>query len=262
MGLTAAVVVRALAPLADGHLLGPEVSLFIAAATAPTEIRQLQTHLAARPGVVRVESISRESALKSLAKRSGNAVLAEIKSNPLPDVLAVTFALRTPPAALEQAVTEFGSLPRVEAVAADIAWHRKLAGVIGAATQASAVFGSAAAALLALMLAGCVLLTFDIRTADLRVHQMVGADRRCIVRPFAYAGALTMGLSTLVAAAISWLGTTLLAPQATALADLYQAPIRLPPLPLSWLAAMAFGWAVVGGAVWAVGIRLTLLSQR
>lgn len=262
MGLTAATVVRALAPLADDHLLGPEVSLFITAATPPAEIRQLQADLAARPEIVRVESISRESALKSLAKRSGNAALAEIKSNPLPDVLAVTFALRTPPAALEQAVTEFGSLPRVESVAADIGWHRKLAGVIAAVSRAGALFGAAAAALLALMLAGCVLLTVDIRAVDLRVQQMVGADRRSIVRPFAYAGALAMGLAALVAAALSSLGTALLAAQATALADLYQAPFTLPALPPALMVAMVAGCSAVGGAVWALGARLALSSRR
>ena len=258
--LAGASIVRALVPLVDQLKLGPEVNLFLAPATPATEIQQLQSRLVARPGVARVEWITRDAAFKSLTQRTGSGALGELKVNPLPDVLVVSFAADTSPSAVETAAGELGKLPRVDSVGADTGWHRKLAALLRTGTTAGLIVAALSASLLVLIVLGAVQLQLTTSHDDIRVLRLVGADDRFIVRPFAYAGALTLACGAAVAAALSWGGLVMLDPPVAELAGLYGATLTLEPLPPEWLVAMIAAAASIGGITAALGARWTLRS--
>lgn len=258
--LTGASVARSAGPLADQLPLGPEINLFLAPAVLAAEIRQLQSRLAGHPGVMQVEWITRDSALKTLARRAGNSALGELKDNPLPDVLVVTMSAQSAPDEVEQAVSDMRGLPRVETVVADTAWHRKVAAVLSTVAAVGALFGALAAVLLVLIVLASVQLQLASSADEMRVLRLVGADTRFMVRPFAYAGALTLACGIALAAGLTWAGLEAAAPQAATLAKLYGVELTLEPLPLEWLAAATFGAAILGGVTAALGTRWTLRS--
>lgn len=260
--LAGASVARSVAPLARQLPLGPEINLFLAPSASAAEIRQLQEQLGGRPGVTQVEWITRDAALKSLAQRAGNSGLGDLKANPLPDVLVLTLAPATAPGEIEPALAELRRLPRVEAVVADTGWHRQLSTILRAAAGAGALVGALAAVLLVLIVLASVQLQLTASAEYVRVLRLVGADTRFAVRPFAYAGALTLGGGMALAAVLTWAGLAAVAPAAAELAQLYGASVELQPLPVAWLAATSAGAAAVGGAVAALGTRWGLRKTR
>ena len=260
--LTAASIARSVAPLAEQLPLGPEINLFLAASASAAEIRQLQSQLAGRPGVTKVEWITREAALKALAQRSGNSGLTELKVNPLPDVLVVTLARQTAPAEVEQALGELSAMPRVDSAATDAGWHRQLVTMRRAATVAGAVFGGLAAALLALIVLASIRLLLSSSAAEQKLLRQIGAEDRFVVRPFTYAGALTLGCGMALATGLAWAGLAAIAAPAAELAQAYGATLVLQPLPVTWLAALGAGAAVVGGATAALVARSALPTAR
>ncbi len=262
VSLTGASLARVLVPALDDLALGPEINLFLAPATATTEIRQLQTQLAARPIVERVEWITREAAFKSLAQRTGSTALGELKSNPLPDVLVVNLRASAEPDSVETMANELRGLPRVESVASDTGWHRKLAALLRTAATAGLFGAGMAVALLVLIVLGAVQLQLATSRDDLRVLQLVGADDRFITRPFAYAGALTLGCGAGLAAGLTAGALAALGPQLEELASIYGVQLAVQALPAAWLAATVAGAAAVGGATAALGARWALRSAR
>lgn len=261
MPLAGASIARALAPLVDPLVLGPEVNLFVAPAAAANDIRRLQTMLATRPDVARVEWISRDAALKSLLQRAGGA-LGELKSNPLPDVLVVTFAPGTTAAAVDAAAAELRNLPRIDSVGADTGWHRRLDALLQTGSTAILSMAALSAALLVLIVLGAVQLQLASSRDNVRVLRMVGADTSFIVRPFAYAGAATLGFGATLAALLSLGGIALLGPPIAELTALYGLSVSVRPLPVGWLAASIAAATAVGGVAATLGARLAIRSFR
>jgi cell division protein FtsX len=92
----------------------------------------------------------------------------------------------------------------VDSVAADTGWHRKLRGLLRAATVAGMLAAGLVAALLALVVPALVRLRLTASSEFVRALRLVGADIGFTVRPFAYAGAPTLGLGMLVDAVLTW----------------------------------------------------------
>jgi len=260
--LVSASFARSAAPLVRQLPLGPEINVFLAGSASSTEIRQLQSQLTARPGVVQIDWISRDTALKTLAQRTGNSGLAELKANPLPDVLVVTLSPEAAPAEVESAVAELRRMPQVDSVAADVGWHRQLRALLSAAAATGALVGGLVAALLVLTVLASVQLQLNLSAEYVRVMRLVGADRRFIARPFAYSGALTLALGMLVATGLTWASLAAAAPKVVELARTYGATFDLQPLPSQWLAALVAGAAMVGGLIASLGTRWGLRQVR
>lgn len=261
--LASAPLVQPWDALRGGVSLGPEVNLFLAPATPEAEIRRLQGQLAGRTAVVGVDWITRDSALKALAQRGGAGPLGDLKASLLPDVLVVRFGLGVEPAALQTAVAELRALPRVESVAADVVWHRKLSSVLALARSAVLALSAGVLGLVVLAVLGAVSLPSTERREDLRLLLLVGADDRYIVRPFAYAGALTLGCAFALALGLSAVAIAALAPLAAVMGEAYGLPIEVKMLPLRWLASLAVAALAFGGLLGSlVGRRALRSAQR
>jgi cell division transport system permease protein len=254
--ILSASILRSTAPLVGSLALSPEASLFLSGATPAAEIAQLQARLALRPGVAGVEWITREQALQAVAQRTGAAV--DLAGGVLPDVLIVRFAPDTTPAGLEQALEELRHLPRVDSVAADTGWHRKLATLRNVGAIAGGVGAALATALLLLIALASVRLQVATSLAEAQVLRLVGADSRFIVRPYAYAGALTLAGGAALAAALTGVALAVMSEQFSELAGLYGVALSLEPLPAPWVSASVAAAAVAGGSIAAAGARWSL----
>jgi cell division transport system permease protein len=254
-------IARSLTPLIEQLPLGPEVSVFLAPGTSTTEIRQLQARLSARAGVQRVEWIARDAALKSLAQRTGNSALAELKSNPLPDVLVVTLAAESAAEAIDGATAELRALPRVETVVADTGWHRKLASLRRVAAAIAIAGGGLAAALLVLAVFASVQLQLSASRCEIRVLRLVGAEPGFIVRPYAYVGALTLLCGSGLAVALTGAGFRLLTPRLAELAGLYGLALDLRLPPAEWLAGAGLVAAAIGALIASLAFRPALRTR-
>ncbi len=260
--LAGATLARSAAPAIRQLPLGPEVNLFLASTASAAEIRQLQPQLAGRPGVAKVEWISRDAALKALAQRAGSGGLAELKANPLPDVLVVTLVPEAAPADVEAVIADLRRLPQVESVAADVDWHRQLRRLLDAAAAAATPVAGLGVVLLALSVVAAVRLQLTDATEQVQVLRLVGADTRFIVRPFAYAGALALGLGMLLASGVAWAGLAAASGPLVELVRAYGAEFELRPLPACWLAAAVVCAAIVGGLGASLGARWGLGKLR
>ncbi|MEX0958064.1 MAG: permease-like cell division protein FtsX [Burkholderiales bacterium] len=210
----------------------PQISVFMALNADPEEVSTVEQRLRRHPEVGRYEFVPRDRALARLKRNSGlGDVLAELRSNPLPDAFVVT--ARTPrPDVLEQLQTEAAGWPRVEHVQLDSDWARKLDAVLA--------IGRLAVSLLAVLLSvALVAITFNTirlqiltRRDEIEVSKLIGATNPFIRRPFLYFGAL----QGLVGGAAAWLivavSVQILNFGLTNLATLYGTNLRLAGLGL------------------------------
>ncbi len=192
--LTLPLLVAALAwPLhgAWSRLDAPaQAVVFAAPGTAGSDVAALRVRLAEQPGVASATLVMRDTALADLMRRAPGGALPELKANPLPDAVVVTFARATPPTAVDTTVAALRKLPRVDSVQFDGDWYRRWM----AGADAARVAGGAIALLLGVLAVAGVLgaaqLPSVIGPAELRLLALFGApaaDRR---RPFIYAGGL------------------------------------------------------------------------
>lgn len=249
LGLTLA---QMLAPHA-GRLPAAEATAFLAPGATGAELKALAARIESTPGVAAVRTITREAALAELQKRTGGA-LAELKSNPLPDVLVAEFAAGTAPETVEAAVASMRKLSRVESVAADLDWYRKFRALTHAVYAVAATIGGAMLLLvLAIVLAATRMLASASET-ELRVLHLVGADTAFVRRPFVYAGALVLALASALSLALLALAHWAIDPALAEVGRAYGVALALPwpswPVALGYLA----GAALTGGAVGAVGL--------
>jgi cell division transport system permease protein len=257
--LLAITLGHGLAPLASRIPIAPEVSIFVALAATNQEITALKTRLESAPNVERVQWITRDQSLADLARRSGGAApLAEIKPNPLPDTLVVTFGRRVSPDELESAATEFRKLPRVDGVYVDSSWYRKAVGLGQVVMRVALFVAIVTLILLALVVVGAVRLIALTDSDELRLLHLVGAEDRRIARPYAYIGGITLFVATSLSVSAVAALLYALAPDIGWLAQVLAVPISLGMLPWPVLAGLAFiaflfGW--VGGSI---GLRSAL----
>jgi cell division transport system permease protein len=237
---------------------GPEIALFVAPGTAPRELDELKGRLAALDGVTGVRLIPRDQAYAELSKRAGLATTPAVRSNPLPDVLVARFAVAAAPEAIERAATATRGWKGVDAVQSGADWHRRLTAMGRAAGRVLLVVGALAAALIALVLVLAAQGQVQRHSRETALLRLVGARTAFIVRPYAYAGALTLGLGAALAMAAVVGAQGLIGPSIAALAAMYDQSWAWPQTP-PWVpaalvaAAAALGW-IAGwvGARWAL----------
>lgn len=254
--LAGALLGRTMMAVAGKLPLAPEINVFLAAGTAPADLRQLQSRLTARPDVQSVEAVTRDEALRSIAPRLGSA-LEELKSNPLPDVLVVTLRSGIDPADLEAAISELRGLPRVGSAVADVQWHRQLSALRDLGTGWGIAIGVIASALLVSILIAAVGLLLSGCAPVLRVMSTVGADTRFIARPYVYASFFTLACAAGLAVILCSASARHRALDWTPVARGYGAMVEVGPS-VEWIAGLVVGAGLFGAVAAAVGMRRAL----
>jgi cell division transport system permease protein len=242
---------------------GPEISVFVAIGTVAREVEAMKSKLGAFESVAEVRLIPRDEAFRELSKRAGLPLSAtEARANPLPDVLAVRFASGVEAALVERAAASIRSWPSVDAVRVDLEWYRRIAAVARAALAVLAVVGGLTLVLVVLVLASAVRSQVAGRREETEVLQMVGAQTSFIVRPYAFAGGLTLGLGAALSVALVAAGIAMVGPSLAALAGAYGQAFHWARIPLWFPAAYVVIAGIVGLAAGWVGARLAICRKE
>lgn len=263
----AGVIVAALALALPGcffmtaQTLGPmlsrlpaaEATAFITLGSSPSEIKALSARLEAMEGVARVRLVPREQAWNDLQRRAGGDAFADVRSNPLPDVLVVEFAPQVAPAVVDAAANSMRKQPRVESVQAETEWYRRLSGLLQAAVALLVPVG-AVVAVLVLALAVCLVrVLIDVDPVELRLLEQIGAGTDFVRRPFVYAGTLLLGLAAAGALGLMAAARALANPPLAELGRLFgvQMTLAFPPWPLvlAFVAAALLLGAAAGSVI-------------
>jgi cell division transport system permease protein len=256
-----AILAYALAPWTTRIEAGPELNIFVALGTSPSDLEQMRTKLAAVDGVTGVRLIARDQAFAELSRRSGLASGAAPRTNPLPDVLVARFAAKVGPEVVERSAASVRAWAGVDSVRLDIEWFRRASALARAAGIILVVVAGLTLALIALVLVAAVRLQAESRRDETAVLHLAGARNSFIVRPYAYAGALTLGLGAALGLAIAVGGTLVVEPRIAALAAAFGQEFRL-AMPPAWLAAAIIPAAIVLGlAAAGIGARAAISSS-
>jgi cell division transport system permease protein len=250
--------------------LPAEFSVFVAPGTPSAEVKAIQTKLQGLPAVDSVRLIARDEALAELMARDrgdGTApattpTITALKSNPLPDVLVVRLQPGTGADRFEEAAAAVRKWPRVDTVAAEVAWWRKWSLWRRAALGLLAAAGGIALALLAWVTVSAVRLHAAADRTELRVLHMVGATPRFARRPYVYLGAVTLGLAAALAAAGVGFALHAAGPLLAALAAQYGLDHALRVPPPGPVAAVITGIALFGGTIAALGVAGAAAAVR
>jgi cell division transport system permease protein len=244
--------------------LEPQLSLFLAPGTPPSERDALQKKLKSDARVSAVRFVSRQEALEGLRKTEGIAeVVSALNENPLPDAFLVKLR-RVEPRQLEALSAELGKSPGVAHVQADSDWARRLAALIEIGRLGLLLAG-------ALLATGLVAVTFNTirlqvltQREEIVLAKLLGATDAHIRRPFYYLGAFQGLVGGVIGLAILGGGLLLLNRGVRALSESYGSNFQFAfPTGPDGVAVVALA-SVVGwlGAYLSVSIYLRAIGPR
>lgn len=241
---------------------GPEVSVFAAISASPRDIESLKTSIAKIEGVRSVRHLPRDQAWADMAKRTGLSAASTERANPLPDVLVARFDASAEYGAVERAAEAMRSLAAVDAVRADIEWHRRLSAMARALLTTLGVLGALTGTLVVLVILSAAREQAVTRREEIALLRLSGATRAFMIRPYGYLGALTLVLATALAMATVIGAITLVLPSILAAAEVIgqRLDLRWPPL---WVMAAVTGiMMLLGWAAGALGGWRAIAAQR
>lgn len=236
-----------------------EATLFVTPGTASADLKALTERAQAAPRIATVERVPSDEALAALAARASRGGLpAEVKNNPLPDVLILRFDAGATTVEVEAALTALRTLPRVDLVHFDARWHQRLTRGLRAGTALGATAAAVAALTLALALVAAIRLLTAADLPEVRLLRLVGATDATIARPYAYTGGALLLAAGLLGSGALWALWQVLAPALPGFDPLEPAR-ALPAGPgLLWagaLAVLGLGGAMVGRLAGASALR-------
>jgi len=255
------VMLNNLERLGGGWQHNAGLSLFLQPAIDEARAGTLAETLRARPGIARVDLISREQGLAEFREYSGlGGVLDQLTRNPLPVVLAVypTYRMppKPPPASRTRSLTSsLEQLAEVDFVRLDTQWNARLRAIVALLTNAALLLATVLALAVFFVVGNTIRLEIENRRTEIRIMDLVGATSAFIRRPYLYSGAwygLLGGISAWLMVSTS---IHLLQAPVTRLAKLYHTEFQLDglgPIPTLILlgASMVLGilgsWLAVG----------------
>jgi len=220
-----------------------DLSVYFRIGTPIEKVRQLAERARARAGVASVKVIPADEALVEFRKYSGfGAALDAIRDNPLPHVLGIRpSAAAGSTAELAKLKDYFGSWPEVELVQMDIEWVHRFNAILDVLRRSLAVAVVVLAFGVLAVVGNTIRLEILNRRAEIEVTKLVGGSNAFVRRPFLYTGTLYGLLGALLALAIVYAATTLLAPAVADLARAYGSRFELLGT------SPEDGWRLLGG---------------
>jgi cell division transport system permease protein len=197
------------------------------------------------PELQRVQLIGADDALAEFREQAGFAeALAQLKSNPLPAVLAVfpqsSFASPEQVAALEERLNQ---LPEADFVRVDTQWLMRFQAVLDLVQALVLLFAGLLALGVLLIVGNTIRLEIQNRRGEIEIMELVGATAGFIRRPFLYAGAWYGLLGGLSAWFLVTLAVIALQGPVSKLASLYRSDF-----PLAGLGPLAL-LTILGGSM-------------
>ena len=259
--LTAAVIGMALALPAGLYLLlanveeatrdwdgSSEISLFLRLDAGDADAAALAGRLAEWPEVARTRVITRAQALEEFRALSGFADVMDAfaEDNPLPAVVVLAPAVDVGDATvMERLLARVEALPEVDFAQFDLAWLKRLYGILAIVERGVLVVAVLLAGAVLLVVGNTLRLGIENRRREIEIAKLFGATDAFIRRPFLYSGLLFGILGGLIALVLVWGCVLVLAGPVERLAGLYAGDFHLQGLgPLAGLALPLAGAAL------------------
>lgn len=276
--LTAAVIGMALALPAGLYLLlenvqdatrgwdgSNEISLFLQLQVGDDEAETIAGELRGWGEIKSARVITHQQALEEFRSLSGFAEVMDAFSsdNPLPAVIIIAPAVDAAQAeSMEALLARLGALPQVDFAQFDLAWLKRLYGILRIVERGVLVLAAVLAAGVLLVVGNTMRLGVENRRQEIEIAKLFGATDAFIRRPFLYSGLLYGAMGGLIAWLLVWICFMLLGEPVARLTALYAGDYRLQGLgPLASLVLVA-GGALLGllGSWLSVGRHLNAIE--
>ena len=174
--------------LSGGMRAAREVTAFLKPALEPAQASALADELRQRADVAAVLLRTPEQGLAEFRQLSGfGEALDVLDDNPLPIVLVVT-PRTTDDVDNPPLVGELKSDARVDLVQYDVAWRRKLSGILDFGERVVVITTVLLALASLLVIGNTVRMDIQSRSEEISVMQLIGASNGFVRRPFLYSG--------------------------------------------------------------------------
>lgn len=201
----------------------PEITIFLNKKINPETLSENMRKL---PEVITATIIPKEDAVKSLNERLGIKDLSKV-DNPLPDILVLTLSNNVSESRIQTILTDLDKTKSVDMVAFDHEWLKKFHTVSRAIIISVGTMGVAGSLLVIFVLLMVVRLATHAIDPVMKTLYLFGASPMFAIRPWAWRGALLMGLSSAIALALAALAISFLKPSIEQIAALYQSSFTL-----------------------------------
>jgi len=245
--LSVALLWLGLAPALNRLPANPEISIFVAHGTGDQELKALKGRIELTAGVATVRTVSKDSALADVLRRTPPGFpQAELKRNPLPDVLIATLAIDAPSAVVEAATANIRKMRPVNAVYVDLDWHRTLRSNLSVGSKVAVVLAFGGLLVVVGSMAVAVRVHVRASATESELLELVGASRGFVRRPFLFVGGALLGVAGALAVSGVWVGWIWLAPELETLEAVPTAtgggfPIGSEVLGAIWVGCCALG---------------------
>ncbi|HST01499.1 MAG TPA: ABC transporter permease, partial [Usitatibacter sp.] len=191
----AAVVLQSAGAIASSLETDPHVNVYLALDATDDDVKRVGQALRSSPDASSVQFVPRAQALEALKASTHLAdVIDSLQGNPLPDAYIVRVRAEDPNrvAAAREA---WARLPKVDQVAADFEWARRLGSWIRFGRRLLTAVALALGISVAFIAGHLIRLQALAHREEIEVSQLIGATASDVRRPFLYHGLLQGALA-------------------------------------------------------------------
>lgn len=245
------VVTENLRSMAGGWDQTSAISLFLEHDIEVATAKELATRLSARPEIARVALIDRDQALDEFRELGGfDEALLQLKSNPLPNVLAIyPHPGHASPARLQALHDEFLTWPEIDFARMDTLWVQRFQAIIDVAQRLVLLLGGLLGFGVLLIVGNTIRLEILNRRIEIEIMELVGATAAFVRRPFLYIGAWYGLLGGMTAWLLVSVSVLLLQQPVSRLASLYRSEFPLTglgPMPMLVILSGSVLFSLIG----------------
>mgnify|MGYP001777345165 CR=1 FL=1 len=236
--------------------VAPEITVFTYQNLSKAQLDNLRERIGRHEHVMKITTIPKDEAFKSLNENLGIKQNQDNASNPLPDLIIVTLDTHMPAADIERTAKNIEKLKGVSLVAYDSTWLTKLDAISHAITNLGWIFVAITLSLIVCVIAASVRLAADTQKTELNMLYLFGATPSFSIRPYAWRGFLTMGLAAVIAIGLSSFATGFLNEALLTVGEQYSTSIAITPLPWEFNAGFIAFCALLGSLI------ASIITQR
>lgn len=236
--------------------VAPEITVFTYQNMNKALMDNLRERIGRHEHVMKITTIPRDEAYKSLIENLGIKQTQDSADNPLPDLIIVTLDANMPAADIERTAKNIEKLKGVSLVAYDSTWLTKLDAISHAIRNLGLIFAVITLSLIVCVIAASVRLAADTQKTELNMLYLFGATHSFSIRPYAWRGVLTMGLASVIAIGLSSFATGYLNEALLAVGEQYGTKIAISPLPWQFNAGFIVFCSLLGGLI------ASIITQR
>ncbi|MBM6927822.1 cell division protein FtsX [Parasutterella secunda] len=236
--------------------VAPEITVFTYQNLSKAQLDNLRERIGRHEHVMKITTIPKDEAFKSLNENLGIKQNQDNASNPLPDLIIVTLDTHMPAADIERTAKNIEKLKGVSLVAYDSTWLTKLDAISHAITNLGWIFVAITLSLIVCVIAASVRLAADTQKTELNMLYLFGATPSFSIRPYAWRGFLTMGLAAVIAIGLSSFATGFLNEALLTVGEQYGTSIAITPLPWEFNAGFIAFCALLGSLI------ASIITQR